>query len=290
VARSPKKWRLAMSTEALRKSVLLVKAFLVACGSMLICAYVADQGTAAPILQLYVEGAHYNDASESWEISGFSDGSSFRLWAIGNVSGPGGAGTIHDVRLAVAYLAESDASTPLVLDITPTRIGGDGNYNGIVDSVVASDPVFLQRVTNGSTPILGTGKALPSHGVYGTGVYWQEFLLGDFNQTGDSVADFIDAFPELGEVTQGGGQINAYDVRLLSSSTHPTFLHFDLYNHVESKNHVKSKFSPFSHDVDADVHVAPEPTSVVAWSLALAMGICLSGTRFLRRGASRLLS
>ena len=55
---------------------------------------------AVPVLQLYVEGATYNYEHESWVVS--SGTSSARLWIIGKVAGPGGKGTIENVRLSVA--------------------------------------------------------------------------------------------------------------------------------------------------------------------------------------------
>jgi len=90
--------------------VLAVWAMLVLVG------YGAAHGV--PILQLYIEGAHYDPDTESWVVAppGSSGGGGFNLWAIGNVSGPGGAGTISHVRLSASYSADSDVT----IHLTPT--------------------------------------------------------------------------------------------------------------------------------------------------------------------------
>ena len=51
---------------------------------------------AIPALQLYIEGATYDDNTETWVLSGEDD---FKLWVIGDV---GSYGTISDVKLAGA--------------------------------------------------------------------------------------------------------------------------------------------------------------------------------------------
>ena len=82
---------------------------LIICAVVFVLASVSPLGhraaNAVPILQLYLEGATYDFATESWVLApgGSSGGDPFRLWAIGNVAGPGGAGTISDVRLSIAY-------------------------------------------------------------------------------------------------------------------------------------------------------------------------------------------
>jgi hypothetical protein len=63
----------------------------------------AEPAHAIPILQLYLEGGEYDQNTESWVLEASSQGDPFRIWAIGNVDGPGGKGTIYDVRLAIAY-------------------------------------------------------------------------------------------------------------------------------------------------------------------------------------------
>ena len=47
---------------------------------------------AEPILQLYVEGATYEDDHESWVFDATAT-NPIRLWVIGNLDGGGGKGT-----------------------------------------------------------------------------------------------------------------------------------------------------------------------------------------------------
>lgn len=232
---------------------------------------------AGPILQLYLEGATYDTTSESWVISplGSSGGAPFRLWAIGNVDGPGGKGTILDVKLSAVY---DEIVGPLIIDITPSKTNG---YNGFTDPSLASAATLLRTVTDGSTPTLGDGSSMPSHGEYGTGRIWQEFSLGDFNLTDSPYADFSGSTDNPTPSKIDGVQINVYDISVRSAldtgfGEHPFDLHFDLYDHVESANH--ATFAPFSHDAsggggipDGTVTVVPEPSSL---SLLLVSVLC----------------
>jgi hypothetical protein len=238
----------------------------------------AQPAQAVPILQIYLEGGTYNTETESWELTpiGSSAGGTFRLWVIGNVKGPGGKGTISDVRLSVAY---SQAQLGLELALTPSTTGG---YEGYVDPSTAAVPTqnlvintSLGEVTttdgivrNGSAPVLGDGHPLPPHGIYGPGVVWQEYALGDFTFTDSPIADFIGGFPTAPSISQG--QINVYEIS--ATGGHGTTLHFDVYDHIGAENHAKYKFAPFSHDGDGDVNVVPEPTAMLIWG-----GIGLAG-------------
>lgn len=260
----------------------------------------SSSARAVPILQLYVEGGVYNESTESWEITpvGSSAGAPFRIWAIGNVDGPGGQGTIHDVRLSMAFDAEY---LGLEVVLTPTLIGGGGSYNGFIDaglSLSAIDntaPSLMINtslgsytvgangvVDNGSSPVLSDGRALAPHGVFGDGVVWKEYGLGDFDQTTDTIGDFIGDFPT--EVTHNAGQINAYDVQVFNGSG--ATIHIDLYDNIEANNRLRAVFAPFSHNAEAgiDAHIAPEPGALFVWSALLGLGL-VAGRLRQRRSA-----
>lgn len=243
--------------------------------------------SAIPILQLYIEGANYNSATESWEFVANSPGdNTFRLWVIGNVAGPGGKGTIKDVRIAASF--DSNFPAPGI-SLTPTTAGGVGVFNGFTDPSASAIPIeqsVIQTskgvfngniVTNGGTPVLGDGKALPAHGIYGDDTAWMEFYLGDFTLSDSPIGDFINNIPSPS--TNPVGQINAYDITITSPQI--VSVHFDAYDHVTSNN--RSKFSPFSHDADGsgggttnneDPPAVPEPsTFLTALGLLISCGL-----------------
>lgn len=256
---------------------------------------VAGQLAAAPALQLYLEGGTYNTITESWELTppGSSGGAPFRLWAIGNT---GAVGSISNVRLSVAY---SDADLGLSISLTSSTVD-IGEFPGIFQdvslpaSVVPSAPVTTSTgdvsadgingvnvggrvvVVNGSRPVLGNGKPLPAHGIYGLGTVWQEFGLGDFTEVDSRIGDFIDSFPTDFPTM---GQINVYDVSVTGGSG--ASVHFDLYDTIVAKNH--AKFAPFSHDADGDANIVPEPASIAVWSLLIAAAVIAPCRRLARK-------
>ncbi|MEQ9447934.1 MAG: choice-of-anchor N protein, partial [Rhodospirillaceae bacterium] len=76
----------------------------------------APSAQAVPALQVYIDGATYDDAEESWKITSPSN-EPLRLWVVGNIDGPGGKGPLTDVRAAFAY---SSGAGNVTLNITPT--------------------------------------------------------------------------------------------------------------------------------------------------------------------------
>ncbi|MEX2139935.1 MAG: choice-of-anchor N protein [Pirellulales bacterium] len=229
-------------------------------------------------LQLYIEGATYQADTESWVWESSEPGEMVRLWAIGNISAPGGKGTIHDIRLSIVY--DSDAVFSSIV-LTPTKAGGTGMYNGVTDPSVAPIATAIGAPhDDGSVPLLGDGSPLPPHGEYGEGRTWQEFDLGDFDEPDSLIGDFIYSFPtEL----HAGGQIHAYEVEVIGA-TEPFQLHFDLYNHIEAKNGARVTFAAFSHDgtIHPPIAQVPEASSILAWLLG---GVACCVVRFARRRA-----
>lgn len=234
---------------------------------------------AEPTLQIYLEGGLYDTVTQSWYLAppGSSAGAPFRLWIIGNTS----QGPIEEVRLSMAYSAVYRANgVDLAVTITPSTTGG---LFGFTDPSTPPPPTFLQYGAEGNRPVLGDGSPLPAHGIYGEGVVWQEWLLGDFTLSDSPIGDFINSVPPPGPKT---GQINVYEVTITfsdGSSAHGVNVHFDAYNHVEAKNHVRYRFAPFSHDADGDVTVVPEPGSLVALASFLGGSLVFGTGTFFRR-------
>ncbi len=207
-----------------------------------LCRYrIHPTASAIPALQVYIEGATYDDADESWKITSPSN-APLRLWAVGNVDGRGGKGSITDVKAAFAY---SSGAGNVTIDITPTTTG---NFGGFTDESVAVAPTLIATHTDGSQPVRSDGKKLAKHGVYGRNTHFQEWALGDFTLTDSPIADFMDAFPEA--PIEATGQINAYDINV-TGLVEGEWIHIDLYGSIlNSRGKVKSVFAPFSHDAE----------------------------------------
>lgn len=247
------------------------------CGVVAVALFVvlgmSERAQAIPILQIYLEGATYDQSTESWTLSpgGSSSGAPFKVWTIGNISEQqGGKGDISNVRLAISY--DSDFGQ-LDIQLTPAKVSAQFQSD-FKDANVPDAPEFLQYVDDvatGGVPQLTGGKDLPSHGEFVAGVAWQEWLLGDFtDETDAEITDFNQNFTDATDPVPGG-QINVYEVTVLAQgggSAHGVTLHFDLYDSVQSKN--KGIFAPFSHDADGDANIIPTPAA------PLIGGICFT--------------
>lgn len=240
----------------------------------------APYSLAVPILQLYVEGATYDAEHESWVFEALG-ADPIRLWVIGNVDGPGGKGTIADVKLAVTY-RDAGAGKDINVTVTSGQIGGTGSYGGFADPSTPDDPTFLQFNEDGDIPLMGDGSPIASHGVYGDGWEWQEFGLGDLELTDSQIGNFIDAFPTPSGQTLG--QINAYEISVDAAG--PMDIHFDAYDHVGADRRVRYVFAPYSHDAETginepccdDGHGVPETTTAGLMTAGLAL-LALSAIR-----------
>jgi len=209
---------------------------------------------ALPALQLYIEGATFDDATQTWVAPA---GGSLRLWAIGAV---GEKGTISDVKLAVSY---AHGLTPTIA-LTGSSTGG---YNGFGDPSAASDPTYLQTVTDGSLPQLGGGTYLPTHGIFNSDPDWQEFALGDFTLTDSYITDFNGLTDSPVPNAAKSGQINVYEFSI--SGVDPgTAFHFDLYDHYYNQNNTRFVFAPFSHD--GETTATPEPGTLALLGVGAA--------------------
>ena len=233
----------------------------------------APTASAVPALQVYIEGATYDDHEESWKITSPSN-APLRLWAVGNVDGNGGKGPITDVRAAFAY---SSGAGNVTIDITPTTTG---NFGGFTDTSVPNAPTLIATNTDGSQPELSRDKKLSKHGVYGSGNHFQEWALGDFTLIDSPIADFMEAFPEA--PVEASGQINAYDINV-TGLTEGEWIHVDLYGSIlNSRGRVKQVFAPYSHDAEFTL-LAAGPIGNTEVNAPGAMLIFAAGLFFVAR-------
>jgi hypothetical protein len=236
-------------------------------------ALLAGPAHAVPLLQLYIEGATYNETTETWELARPID-EPLRLWTIGNVAGPGGKGTISNARLAISY--DSAFGTTPSFAFASSTTGGLG---GFTDPSLAPSATFLGLHTDGSTPVIWGDSSLSPHGVYGDDTYWQEFALGSFSLTDSPIADFITSFPAA--PATASGQINVYEITVAGIPV-GGWLHFDLYGTYLQGTRIKATFAPYSHDAGNQVHV-PEPGTLVLLGSSL---LVLGGMAYRRRRAA----
>jgi hypothetical protein len=194
---------------------------------------------AVPTLQVYIDGATYDPVSETW----ITTATSFDLWVLG-------VSPVDNVMLSVAFMTGETGS----ITLTPTTAGDFDGVLGDDDTSTPGAPVFLGTSADGDIPVRGDGSLLPTHGVYGPGVSFLEYDLGDFTLTDSPIGDYQGipaSFPAI-------GQINVYSVVLTGFASG---VHFDTYDStVTGKNgsQVKYVFAPFSHDAGASV---PEPSA-----------------------------
>ena len=198
----------------------------------------ATAASAVPTLQLYIEGATYDATTETWVTTA----TDFNLWVLG-------VSPVDDVKLAVAFMTDELGGS---VSLTPTTAGDFDGVLGDDDTSTPGAATFIGTSADGAVPVLGDLSSLPTHGIYGPGVSFLEFNLGDFTLTDSPIGDYQGvpvSFPDV-------GQINVYSV---SVTGFESGVHFDVYDHtVVGKDgaQVKYVFAPFSHDAEV-----PEPAA-----------------------------
>lgn len=221
----------------------------------------AKTAFAVPLLQLYIEGASYNTATQSWLI-GSND---FILWVLGNVETKG---TIEDVHLVAAYKTDEKG----YINIFPTKAsdglplpGGDPSSSPGESTL----PLPIDESGINTIPLMVDLSPLPKHGEYGEGVSWNTYELGDFTLMDSPIGDYINGIPST---FPNRGQINAYHVIIENIEENEdeygySEIHFDAFDHIAAKNNCKykSKFAPFSHDADW----TPEPSTLTLLGMGL---------------------
>jgi len=214
----------------------------------LITLVILSLGTSAwavPNLQIYIPGAEYDTATETWIIYSYD----YDLWVVGaNLN-------IYDIKFAAAVPTNENGT----IDVTWLKgqlIDDYGNvvkepyYSETLDEAIdySADP-YISFCPDG-IPIMGDGATLPPHGVFPTSYY--EYLIGDFG-TGETVQNYIPG-DEWGDPAEGETKkfhISAYGY---------TWVDIVAYDHYIQANHkTHCIFSPFSHDGGGGV---PEPATM----------------------------
>lgn len=204
------------------RPILVVAALLLA----------ASPAMAVNTLQLYVDGATYNAATESWVTTA----PTFQLGAYLVPDGDDGPGDLFYITAG----------------INPAAAGTFGSFTFEGDTVQA---------TAGMT--FGTPALLPPHGTYPT--YYYQY--GGFGFTTDTnrfnPVDFNTSFTGgmATLVSNGAGSMyqRLFDVDI-SDLAAGVSLEFDLFTYNSGSNgKIKIEKAPFSHD--ASTHQVPEPAT-----------------------------
>ncbi len=193
---------------------------------------------AVPGLQLYIEGAIWDAANETW-VTGDNE---FDLWVLGDVES---WGTIFDVKLATSGYGSG------TINLTPKTT------SLVTDPSTPAAPVLRDPAT------VDVPSGVADHDPYKFADDHLFYGLGDFTLTDSPIGDYTQSVPVDFPTN---GQINVYHVAITGYSA----VHFDAFDHVVL-NQTKVVFAPFSHDAGYGPGI-PEPGTLALLGMGLAAG------------------
>lgn len=133
---------------------------------------------ATPVLQVWMPGATYNDATESWDFTP-ADGTAIVVVMAALPAGE----ALTDVTLAVAYDSSNQNPNITLLDDMTAPVSGISGSGGVP-------------------------AGLSPHGVYGAGTSYVLFDLGSFTGDGDVIWNTVDG------TGQTEGDLRAYQLTI----------------------------------------------------------------------------
>lgn len=206
---------------------------------------------AIPDLQLWIDGATYDEFTQTWVIGS----QTFDLYVIGKAG-------LNDVRVSMALGNFGEFDDPNAAGASVSGVG-------------AINPWVYGFAPLSNMPIRfdGGNDDLPKHGIYPA--WFTEFNAGDFADVG-GLGDVITPsswFPTDGYI---GGGIHRGEFKKFTITLNNTgVVHFDAF--TLNPDGTIDKFAPFSHDAEA----VPEPTT------AILFGLGMGGAALVRRFRNR---